>query len=200
MFPLGLVHFPAVPLPLQVFEPRYRRLTEDCLDGAREFGVVLIERGSEVGGGDVRTDVGTMTSIVEAGFNQIGLIRLDTMGTRRIRVIRWLDDDPYPRAEVEDLPALVIGPAEDGARAAVERKVRRALALTAELGEPTVPYDIGLDDDPARRLFQLAAIAPLGPMDKQRLLGTERAAALLSLLDDFVSEQTDVLAARLAGA
>ena len=58
MFPLGTVLLPGAPLPLQVFEPRYRGLTHDCLAGVPEFGVVLIERGSEVGGGDVRTNVG----------------------------------------------------------------------------------------------------------------------------------------------
>ncbi|HEY2427482.1 MAG TPA: LON peptidase substrate-binding domain-containing protein, partial [Acidimicrobiales bacterium] len=142
MFPLGLVHFPGVPLPLQVFEPRYRQLTLDCLDGDRQFGVVLIERGSEVGGGDVRTAVGTMTTIVDAGFNERGLIRLDTVGTRRIRVVRWLEDDPYPRAELEDLPPLAPGPGDEATRVEVERKVRRALALRAELDEPTAPHDI----------------------------------------------------------
>ena len=66
MFPLGCVLFPSVVLPLHVFEPRYRTLVQTCLDDDREFGVVLIERGSEVGGDDVRTDVGTVARIVEA--------------------------------------------------------------------------------------------------------------------------------------
>jgi len=59
MFPLGMVHFPGIVLPLRVFEPRYRQLTADCLAGDGEFGVVLIERGWEVGGGDTRFNVGT---------------------------------------------------------------------------------------------------------------------------------------------
>ena len=54
MFPLGTVLFPYAVLPLHVFEPRYRALTEHCLAGDGCFGVVLIERGSEVGGGDTR--------------------------------------------------------------------------------------------------------------------------------------------------
>src|SRR5439155_458702 len=60
MFPLGTVLFPFVVLPLHVFEPRYRALTRDCLAGSGEFGVVLIERGLEVGGGDERFPVGTV--------------------------------------------------------------------------------------------------------------------------------------------
>ena len=198
MFPLGVVHFPFVPLPLQVFEPRYRQLTVDCLDGDREFGVVLIERGSEVGGGDVRFDVGTMTSIVDAGFNDAGMIRLDTMGVRRVRVLRWLDDDPYPRAEVEDLPPPVIGPAEQAAMGRADRLVRRALAMRAELREPTIPYNIALDPDPERAIFQLAAIAPLGPADKQRLLAAP-ALAMLETLAEMMDEELAVLASRLAG-
>jgi Lon protease-like protein len=199
MFPLGLVHFPGVMLPLRVFEPRYRQLTIDCLDGDREFGVVLIERGSEVGGGDVRTAVGTMTSIVQAGLDESGLIRLDTIGTRRIRVLQWLDDEPYPRAEVEDLPAHEVGAEHAGPMATVERKVRRALALRTELGERTMPYNIELDPDAARALFQLAAIAPLGPLDQQRLLAAPGPAELLSELDRFMDEELAVLASRLAG-
>ena len=54
MFPLGTVLLPGAVLPLHVFEPRYRQLVQDCLAGEPEFGVVLIERGSEVGGGDQR--------------------------------------------------------------------------------------------------------------------------------------------------
>jgi Lon protease-like protein len=199
MFPLGLVHFPGVMLPLQVFEPRYRQLTIDCLDGTREFGVVLIERGSEVGGGDLRTTVGTMTSIVDAGFNERGLIRLDTVGTRRVRVVHWLDDDPYPRAEVEDLVDPVMGLAEEAALASAESAVRRALALRAELDEPVVPYNIAFDSDPARAIFQLAAVAPLGPADQQRILATEEPLAFLALLERLVVEELEVLEARLSG-
>jgi len=199
MFPLGLVHFPGVMLPLRVFEPRYRQLTIDCLDGDREFGVVLIERGSEVGGGDLRTGVGTMTSIVQAGLDDSGLIRLDTLGTRRIRVLEWLADEPYPRAEVEDLAPLVVGAEHAEVTASVERKVRRALALRTELGERTMPHNVELDPDPARALFQLAAIAPLGPLDQQRLLAAPGAAELLSVLDGFMDEELVVLASRLAG-
>jgi len=199
MFPLGLVHFPGVPLPLQVFEPRYQQLTADCLDGNREFGVVLIERGSEVGGGDARFDIGTITTIVNARFNDLGLIHLDTLGVRRVRIARWLEDDPYPRAEVEDLPPPLMGDEEMAAMVNVERKVRRALAWHAELVEPAAPHNIAVDGDPTVAIFQLAAIAPLGPVDHQRLLAAVQPAELLAHLDHFMTEHLDVLASRLAG-
>ena len=101
MFPLGTVLFPYAVLPLHVFEPRYRVMTRRCLDGDGEFGVVLIERGSEVGGGDVRFDVGTIARIVQAAELPDGRFALATVGLRRFRVVRWLTDDPYPQAEVD---------------------------------------------------------------------------------------------------
>jgi len=199
MFPLGVVHFPGVVLPLRVFEPRYRRLTADCLAGDGEFGVVLIERGWEVGGGDTRFGVGTMTTIVDAGMAPDGLIHLRTVGTRRVRVLRWLEDDPYPRADVEDLAPCELGAGDDAALAAAERQVRQALAMRAELAEPAAPFNFELDADPAVALFQLAAVAPVGPVDHQRLLEAEHPAALLALLDDLMAEELAVLASRLAG-
>src|SRR5436305_2067376 len=103
MFPLGMVLLPTGVLPLHVFEPRYRELVRVCLDGGREFAVVLIERGSEVGGGDVRVDVGTRARITDARELPDGRWYLLTVGTARLVVRRWLPDEPYPRAEVDDL-------------------------------------------------------------------------------------------------
>ena len=111
MFPLGHVLLPTVYLPLHVFEPRYRELVRVCLDGEHEFGVVLIARGSEVGGGDQRLAVGTVARIVEAAELPDGRWALGTIGTRRIRVREWLTDDPYPMADVEEWPEPDLAPA-----------------------------------------------------------------------------------------
>ena len=89
MFPLGTVLFPYAVLPLRVFEPRYRVMTRRCLDGDREFGVVLIERGSEVGGGDVRFGVGTIARIVQVADTPDGGYALATVGLHRFQVVRW---------------------------------------------------------------------------------------------------------------
>ncbi len=199
MFPLGTVLFPYAVLPLHVFEPRYRALTEDALKGNSEFGVVLIERGSEVGGGDTRFGVGTVARITEATEFPDGRWAVLTVGTRRIRIATWLPDDPYPLALVESLPepsldersALLI---DDAARA-----VRRALALTAELGEPAASTSFTLDDDPDVAAYQLAALAPLGPVDQQRLLETADPAERLRLVVVLASDLGDLLAYRLSG-
>src|SRR5262249_59581225 len=110
MFPLGTVLLPGAVLPLHVFEPRYRTLLADCLAGEPEFGVVLIERGHEVGGGDVRRSVGTVARILEVATMPDGRAAVVTVGTRRITVNEWLPEEPYPLADVDDWPD-----ADDGA-------------------------------------------------------------------------------------
>src|SRR5947208_13497309 len=104
MFPLGTVLFPHAVLPLHVFEPHYRALVETCLHSDGRFGVVLIERGFEVGGGDARFGIGTVARIVQAAQTEDGRWGLLTVGARRIKVDGWLPEDPYPKARVVDLP------------------------------------------------------------------------------------------------
>ena len=199
MFPLGSVVFPHTVLPLRVFEPRYRQLAQDCLAGAREFGVVLIARGSEVGGGDQRTDLGTLVSIVEAQESADGQWGLLTVGTGRVRVRRWLEDDPYPRAELEDVPEPPWTDAAAAAFEAAERVVRRSLALQAELGDPAPPIGVALDPTPAAAAWQLAAVSPLGPLDRQALLAIDAPEDRLARLAQLVAEENEVFEARLAG-
>ena len=104
MFPLSAVLFPEAGLPLHVFEERYRTLMGRCLESDGEFGVVLITRGSEVGGGDQRVDVGTVARIANVAELDDGRMLVVATGVRRIRVEEWLPEEPYPLAVVEDVP------------------------------------------------------------------------------------------------
>lgn len=199
MFPLGTVLFPYAPLPLHIFEPRYRELVRDCLAGDGEFGVVLIERGFEVGGGDSRFGVGTVARLVEASELPDGRWVLTTVGTRRVKVATWMPDDPYPLALVHDLPEPAFDPTSEHALAEAEASVRRALAYKAELGEQAVPPMVRLDDDQLRRAYQLAAIAPLGPVDQQQLLESAGVNELVARLAELAGEAATLLAYRLSG-
>ncbi len=216
MFPVGTVLVPGMLLPLRVFEPRYRRMLDDCMAGDQSFGVVLIERGSEVGGGDVRVDVGTMARIVYAEGLADGTWALVVLGVRRIRVDRWMPDDPYPCAETTDWPDALAdrstsGDATSGgavgsmgggtpssARDPVVRQLRRAAALSRELGRPSAPLDLELDDDPVTGSYQAMVAASLGPADCQRLLAAPTVANRWTLLTSLLTDQIELLEALLA--
>ncbi|MCU1375706.1 MAG: peptidase family protein [Actinomycetia bacterium] len=200
MFPLGTVLLPGLFLPLHVFEPRYRALVQDCLAGTPEFGVALIERGQEVGGGDSRFGVGCVARILEAGALPDGRYALATVGVRRIRVTEWLPEAPYPMAEVEDWPDPPIAEADSERRDAVASELRRVLALAAEVGE-AVPSaaDVELAADVEASSYQLAALTPVGPLDRLALLAAPSVGERLDRIAGFLADVEAVLASRLDG-
>jgi Lon protease-like protein len=197
MFPLGSVLLPSMVLPLHIFEERYRAMVRDCLAGDREFGVTLIERGSEVGGGDIRAMAGTMAQIIEAQEFDDGRWGIVAVGTRRVRVTEWRPDDPYPVAVVEDWPdepaTEDLGPAFEAQVAAM----RRVLALAVELGMEGSPM-VELSDDPDIGSYQIAILAPIGALDRHRVLTAPGPADRLALLADLLEEQDLLLRARIA--
>lgn len=204
MFPLSTVLFPHVDLPLQVFEPRYLALLEDCLRGRGELGIVLISRGSEVGGGDQRVDVGTLGRIVHLQPVPGGRFFVVVRGMHRVRAVEWLEDDPYPQARVEALPPddWPVGPLPDRAAqqlADAEGAVRRLRSLLSELGQvPPVAHDADFGSEPDEIAWHLCAAAPLNVLDGQELLATDGAAARLELLvrrcDELAADVTALLA------
>lgn len=184
MFPLGSVLFPAMPLQLRVFEPRYVEMLSSLLAGTvREFGVVLIERGSEVGGGDMRFGVGTVARIVSVDVAEDS-IHVLASGTTRFEVVRWLQDEPFPRAEVLELPAGEFDESTPSKLAEAEALVRGTLARASEFVELPWAADVNLSPDLGERIWQVAGIAPLSPMDQYALLRSTSADELLSRLVD----------------
>lgn len=198
MFPLSTVLFPLLELPLHVFEPRYQVLLADCLAAEREFGVVLIDRGSEVGGGDRRVQVGTVARIESASPMAEGRWLLATRGTRRVRVTEWLPDDPYPVAVVEELPAAPRRPGGPALEVA-QRAVRRARALLSELGPaPALVGSLELGDDADEAAWRLCAMAPVSPLDGQRLLEIDEPVERLGHLAELCDAVADDLSRMLA--
>ncbi len=205
MFPLSTVLFPHGLLPLHVFEPRYRQMMKDCLDGDRTFGVVLISRGSEVGGGERRVSVGTGALIERISHLPDGRSLLLVQGTNRFRVREWMVDDPYPRGMVEWLPAPAA--LSDGANEITEAlgaataAVRRASALLSELEERSVGVSEipKVRHDADARAWWLCEQLPLGALDRQRLLECEDVRARLTQLVELADSLSDDLLRLLAG-
>ena len=180
MFPLSTVLMPAMPLSLRIFEERYLKLTGDLiLEENPEFGVVLIARGPEVGGGEKRLEIGTIASV-----NDIGTLDqfygIESIGTQRFRVNAWLPDDPYPIADIDFLPDLIWNDSLTLARENLELKVRNLLAFASEFGDLQYGPDTELSEDLMDSCWQLAGILPVGPLDQVDLLKSQSAEELIS--------------------
>lgn len=189
LFPLGHVLMPGCPLPLRVFEPRYRQLLADVtgVDGLRCFGVPTLLAGPEVATGFAEAapqlaGVGTVAEILEVDAQPDGTFEVLTGGSRRFRIERIVDAaTPYLQAEVSfleeiagELPEHLPAQAQ-----ALAVEYRRLIGmLTGEPGERPIdaqPYHT----DPILLSYQLAAETPLPPRDHQDLLEDDTAAARL---------------------
>jgi Lon protease-like protein len=182
-----------------VFEDRYMAMLATVLtQEPSQFGVVLIERGQEVGGGEHRFDLGTIARIIELDSVD-GYIALVAQGTQRFRVVEWLPDDPYPRAVVEPLDDLEWDEALASERDRVEQAVRHTLAVSAEFGNESSPVGysamVELDPDPVDAAWQLAAITPLNELDQLRLLGAPSLSELLGTLEPLAEDAAIILSA-----
>lgn len=204
MFPLQSALLPGERLPLQIFEPRYSQLVADCLamtDPA--FGVVLITRGREVGGGDGRSDVGALARITEHADHGMGLYQLESVIGERIRVSEWLDDDPYPRAVIEPWPdepgpAVMpeqIGEVIDKILALFERIVS---SRGGQLRSNALAVEPEVAEDPSLHIYALAARVPMGQADRYAVLAAPTLAERVDVLTDAIETVTALVEFQIA--
>jgi hypothetical protein len=177
LFPLRTVLFPGMPLPLRIFEERYKTMTRELLQSGGVFGVLLIREGREVGGSALPFEVGTTARIEEHEEVDGGRYVLACRGLRRFRLVRMLPPAPYPRGEITLLNDSRFE--DDGrlreALAAVDRifpeYFRLALSLTDQWARP-----MALPRHPHHLVNFLAPWLKTDELTKQRLLEIEPAA------------------------
>jgi Lon protease-like protein len=192
LFPLGMVLFPGLVLPLHVFEERYRTLVRELLalpEEERVFGVVAIRLGREVGEDGVTAlhAMGCTARLRSSEEHEDGRFDIVTTGTDRFVLADLVEDAaPYLVGQVDVVEDQVGDPQE---AALLDAAVRGAYVeyLTAlseagagELEPPELP------DDPLVLSYLVAATVVLDLGDRQALLaeptGVSRLSAELSLL------------------
>jgi uncharacterized protein len=191
MFPLERAMLPGEELPLRIFEPRYSALVTDCLamdDPA--FGVVLIEAGREVGGGDSRSVVGALAHITEVADFGDGRYRLNCVMAERIRVLQWHPDNPYPQAAIEHWPDEPGTVDADAIRDIEARMIalfeRIADARGADVNAQDIVAGADAAPDAAMWLYALATRLPMGQADRYAVLAAPTVAARVAALGDAV--------------
>jgi len=206
MFPLQSALLPDEDLPMQIFEPRYTALVRDCMrDEDPRFGVVLISHGREVGGGDVRCDVGTVARITECvDLADSGRFVLRCRTGERIRVCDWLPDDPYPQAMVQAWPDEPGEPVTAGQLEELEDRVMalfERIAAVRNFSLPARAVVLGTDADtadPGMRLYALASRVPIGAADRYAVLAAPSPAERLAALSEAVDSVAAVIEFQLS--
>jgi uncharacterized protein len=195
IFPLQYVLLPGVPLPLHIFEPRYRQLIADVTDGGSEcFGIVTLRRGTETDKDVLIATVGTVADIVELEPHPDGRIDLLTVGTRRFRIVSVDTEAAYLRAEVEWLEEE-FGKVDAGLLGDVRRTCRTYLTRLAGLG---LKAEDDLSHDPLRLSYQVAAHLQLPLDERLRLLDQPTVAARLAAERDLLRREIALLSATRA--
>ncbi len=178
LFPLNVVLFPGMPLPLHIFEERYKQMIAHCIRTHTPFGVVLIRESAEVDGSAEPFGVGTTAHITAAESLPAGDYHLTTVGVDRFRIERIERRLPYLVGRVRPYPLLEDVPPASPLTATLAALLERYLDRLAACVGQERPAATTPTEPPV--LACLAGIAlQLPPRDKQRLLEIASVAQLL---------------------
>jgi uncharacterized protein len=184
LFPLQTVLYPGLPIPLHIFEDRYRQMFKRVLDGERRFGVVAIVKGRDVDPGATYHPIGCVAEVAEVERHADGRLDVVARGRSRFRIDGVTQAAPYIVAEVSTLPEAAGEAAEQRSVKAGRLFTRYVATLLRMAGEQVESFDI--PDDPVAASYLVAAGLQVDLADKQRLLtlpsAAERLAAEAALL------------------
>jgi len=186
LFPLQVVLFPGTPLPLHIFEPRYKEMIGECLKGKQPFGVVLAKEES-------LAQAGCTAEIVKVVQRyEDGRLDIFTEGRQRFEIVNLDRERSFLRGEVL--------PFDDDGQAASREEVARAVELQERLLSLAGEHGGLPEADHPQLSFQLAAGVPLELDFKQNLLGMrsekERLAILIRYYEELIPKLQRALKVR----
>jgi uncharacterized protein len=194
LFPLKTVLFPGMPLPLHIFEPRYREMIGLCSDENRPFGVVLIKEGQEVGEPAMPFEVGTFAKIIGVDRLADGRLNIVTVGTQRFRIHSFSTEKrAYMVGEVEVIDEATAGqePSPElvsDLTGLVQRYVAMFQAASEQemtpLQLPTSAEDLS---------YLVGAVLRVSNEERQRLLEVESTAARLERERELLQRENKTL-------
>jgi Lon protease-like protein len=171
LFPLHTVLFPGMPLPLHIFEERYKQMINLCLEEEVPFGVVLIRNGSEALGPLAEPhSIGCTARIVGVQKLPEGRMNITTLGENRFRILSLDYESAYLTGEVEYYPISV--DQSDQLIPIARRltpKIKQYMQLLNEIDEIELQPG-NLPDDPLELAYLGAILLQMPPEKKQELL------------------------------
>ena len=190
LFPLRVVLFPGMVLPLHIFEMRYREMINRCIDERIPFGVVLIADGDEVGDAALPHMIGTAARIVRVERLDDGRMNITTVGTQRFRILELVHTHSYLAAKVALFP--VVNGATERATTMAQRvrpQVLEYVELLAKASETNLRLD-RLPEDPITLAFLIAIALQVKAQDKQQILEQLGVPEILALESRLIARET----------
>ena len=191
LFPLSVVLFPGMDLPLHIFEERYKAMIGECIDREEPFGVVLVREGQEVGDPAEPFSIGTAARIIRVESLAEGRMNILTRGEQRFETVQITQRLPHLAGQVRYLEERAGGiPSENVAE--ISREYATFLRnLSAMAGgwsaRPEVPQD------PVRLSYGVAANLDLPRPVRQELLELPSAGERLQRLLPLVKQGNQAL-------
>jgi ATP-dependent Lon protease len=189
LFPLPVVLFPGVPLPLHIFEPRYRQMLEDIRTHNNLFGLAYFDSTTAPSDLPPSGHVGCVAEVAETQSLPDGRSNILTLGVVRYRIDSYVErGDPYLVAQVsffededETTPLL-----DESAKQVAEDFTRIARAIRTINDEHTNLPDIS-DTEPERLSFLVSAAMEIEADIKQELLELRSTGERLQRLTDMLT-------------
>ena len=196
LFPLNLVLFPGMPLPLHIFEERYKAMVGDCLRNNRPFGVSLIRSGQEVGAPAEPNRTGTTARVLRSELLEQGRMNILTKGERRYEIIEITQEEPHVAALVK-LLGEPVGEDFSGITPELTEEYTRLIRGLTTLGggytaQVTVP------EDPVELSYMIAANLDAPTPVRQELLEAPTAADRLNRLVPLLKRRNHALQEEIA--
>ncbi|MQF69533.1 hypothetical protein FIM12_04275 [SAR202 cluster bacterium AD-804-J14_MRT_500m] len=190
LFPLGLVLFPGASLPLRIFEERYKVMIGECLDADKEFGVLLIKEGVEVGGPAQPYRVGTTARILSAQRLDQGRYNLQTQGEKRFKLLEITQEVPFLMGKVEFLPEEA--PTDLGDTLAEAKQILSEYWKTITSLQGSWIKDLDVPDEPVPLSFSIAQVVSNPPKVGQFLLQIDSADERITRALPLLKERLEI--------
>ncbi|HST55681.1 MAG TPA: LON peptidase substrate-binding domain-containing protein [Solirubrobacteraceae bacterium] len=168
LFPLGIVALPTESVPLHVFEERYRKMIEECLQQQSEFGILWLSE-QELKPVGCACEIGDVTERMDDGR-----LNILARGTRPFRLVERQHELPYPAGIVEFLEDIEEEPDLDAPQA--------ARALYAQLVEQATDRELSASQLEELDAYRMAATVEFSIEAKQELLELRSENARMRLL------------------
>lgn len=182
LFPLNVVLMPGAPMPLHIFEERYKQMVDECLEDESEFGMVLADESGT-------RNVGCTARIVELVQRfEDGRLVILVEGSRRFKLNNILSGKPYYVGEIEYLE-------DEGPNEEISALAEECVALLKRVIEAATEGDVGIEIEPPYRnlSFAIAGRIEFDLETRQRILELPTEEGRLRKLRELLSEVADKL-------